>query len=64
MSGASKLSSYSKRPSELNDVELQEQTLSFRERLMLQNDHTRNYMDTLNKYEDKEKRALENLKKN
>jgi hypothetical protein len=63
MSQMSNMSSLSKRPSEMNDAELQEQALSLRERLMLKSEQTSTYIETLKKYEEKEYQALTNLQK-
>jgi hypothetical protein len=57
------MTSFSKRPSEMTDIELNEQTLSFRDRLMLKSDQAKIYIKTFTKYEEKEM-LLENKLRN
>ena len=59
--GMTAVSSMSKRPSEMNDQELQQQTLSFRDRLKLQSGSARKYIETLTHYEQKERQNEERI---
>ena len=46
----------------MNDVEIQEQTLSFRDRLKLQSNSAATYIETLNVYEEKDRKKEHELR--